>query len=297
MNRLKFNGNVMALNYTRTILSFLLLFLIIVTSLRYKTWNVLGRKIDIFHRRPSQSKDILPWISVFLFGHLASIFLNYMVYYTASSELNMSTWIIFVATDIILWYQFLETMIIWLILEKIRGTLRRSLKQLELNFMNVRQARRYYFHSIVATRYFNKIFGYQIAINYAHWLILFEAVCFNIAERSNPGKFQTDFLMGWKVIFLICLFLVFNLLNLFSVVISCDNTTSESLKLMDRCYELQEKFDRSTFEYQELQALAFYAAHNQLRFTAADLFEIRRSSMLALIATSTTYFIALVQFY
>ncbi|CAG9771537.1 unnamed protein product [Ceutorhynchus assimilis] len=72
---------------------------------------------------------------------------------------------------------------------------------------------------------------------------------------------------------------------------------AEADQLSSTCYGLQEKFEHGSHEYQELNSFSRYIVNVGIRFTAADFFEIKRSILLSVIATSTTYFIALVQFY
>lgn len=67
--------------------------------------------------------------------------------------------------------------------------------------------------------------------------------------------------------------------------------------MLATCLEAQEKFDYHSTEYQELQSLSAYVGSNVIRFTAANFVEIKKSTLLSIVATATTYFIALVQFY
>ncbi|CAG9771409.1 unnamed protein product [Ceutorhynchus assimilis] len=82
-----------------------------------------------------------------------------------------------------------------------------------------------------------------------------------------------------------------------AIAFTCDMVTAETNKLLSACYELQEKFDYRSKEYQKLHSFGLYIASTGIRLTAADFFEINLSTLLPVIATSTTYFIALVQFY
>ncbi|CAG9771410.1 unnamed protein product [Ceutorhynchus assimilis] len=81
-----------------------------------------------------------------------------------------------------------------------------------------------------------------------------------------------------------------------ALALTCGMVTAEADKLRSTCYELQDKFDYRSHEYQVLDSFGIYIASTGIRFTAADFFEIKRSTILSVIATSATYFIALVQF-
>ncbi|XP_076257165.1 uncharacterized protein LOC143194345 isoform X1 [Rhynchophorus ferrugineus] len=297
MKSLEFNINIIILNCFMNALSFILVMLMLISSLKEKIWRRLMKSIDLMHKNHQNISKGTLWISICILEYLIMIYFAWIILEAMQGHFGIWIAICISMTNVCFLYQFIQTMVLNLINQEIRRMLHITFYHLDIRRLDIYLARRSYSNSLKAVRCFNQLFGHQIALNCAYCILLFESLCFNLAGKANPEKFPSKWYIDFDQLIMISTYVIFSSLNLFSVVISCDNTTSESLKLMDRCYELQEKFDRSTFEYQELQALAFYAAHNQLRFTAADLFEIRRSSMLALIATSTTYFIALVQFY
>ncbi|KAF7277338.1 hypothetical protein GWI33_008574 [Rhynchophorus ferrugineus] len=272
-----------------------------VSNARRNVWSDFIKNVDFLHKQHQYTKNHYAITILYIMGLvLVHGGFGYFLWESSFAYLkDLGIWnsILFSIPVLQLLYLFLQLCTIFAFIQEIRWKARKSILYLNVDCINIRRAKQTYLECLKGIRCFNSIFGYQIVAIFGYWLLLFETICFYLVESKSNGKVIDHRIVYWKVVVINMGYLIFNSLNLFSVVISCDNTTSESLKLMDRCYELQEKFDRSTFEYQELQALAFYAAHNQLRFTAADLFEIRRSSMLALIATSTTYFIALVQFY
>lgn len=78
---------------------------------------------------------------------------------------------------------------------------------------------------------------------------------------------------------------------------TCDSITDEVDKLLATCLEVQEQFDYHSKEYQELQSLSAYIGKDLIQFTAANFAEIKKTTLLSIITTATTYFIAFVQFY
>jgi len=82
-----------------------------------------------------------------------------------------------------------------------------------------------------------------------------------------------------------------------AIAFACDAVSEKVDKLLAICLEGQEKFDYRSTEYQELQSLSAYIGSNVIRFTAANFVEIKKSTLISIVTTATTYFIALVQFY
>lgn len=72
--------------------------------------------------------------------------------------------------------------------------------------------------------------------------------------------------------------------------------TTEKVNFIVSCFQLQQELNCHSPMYQQLQSMASYATSCKFKFVAADYFEIKRSIILSVVATATTYFVALVQF-
>ncbi|KAL1509182.1 hypothetical protein ABEB36_003958 [Hypothenemus hampei] len=81
-----------------------------------------------------------------------------------------------------------------------------------------------------------------------------------------------------------------------AVAFACSMVGAEVDKLLADCYETQENFHYSSYEYKELQTVILILGSRVLQFTAANFMEIKRSTFLSIMAAVTTYFVALVQF-
>lgn len=77
---------------------------------------------------------------------------------------------------------------------------------------------------------------------------------------------------------------------------TCKGVTKRVDCIITTCYQLEDKFSQGSYEYKELQALWIYISDNRLTFTAVNFFQIKPSVLLGIIASATTYFIALIQF-
>ncbi|KAL1512902.1 hypothetical protein ABEB36_002406 [Hypothenemus hampei] len=143
---------------------------------------------------------------------------------------------------------------------------------------------------------FNCLFGYQLLIYYFQWFVFLVQVLINIVLMMNPKKYNypTNILEN---ISLFACELGLITFGPCAVAFACDMVATEADKLMAACYAAQEKFHYNSREYQELQSLGSILGSGVLQFTAAKFMEIKRSTLLSIMAAATTYFIALVQFY
>ncbi|KAF7286050.1 hypothetical protein GWI33_008353 [Rhynchophorus ferrugineus] len=89
---------------------------------------------------------------------------------------------------------------------------------------------------------------------------------------------------------------IYTMLVQFCLMMSCDKAKRASEKLLITCLNLQEKYPSTSEEYHELSMFIDKLNNRKISFTAANFFEIHRSTMFAVIGNTTTYFIALVQF-
>ncbi|ENN73773.1 hypothetical protein D910_11830 [Dendroctonus ponderosae] len=145
---------------------------------------------------------------------------------------------------------------------------------------------------------FNRIFGYQLLATFGQWILFILEVGIQSDIILNPEKFNAHFESPISVFFVsLSGRIAATAFGPCSIAFACDLVTLETEKLLNSCYQLQEEFDCKSHEYQQLQSFGSYISNNGIRFTAAEFFEIKRSTILSVIATSTTYFVALVQFF
>ncbi|XP_018565606.1 equilibrative nucleoside transporter 3 isoform X2 [Anoplophora glabripennis] len=108
----------------------------------------------------------------------------------------------------------------------------------------------------------------------------------------------------------VCVFLLFNtmefigrelsnhiqLIWLTAVVFCCDSVVRETDKLLMNCYMLEQTLPLRSKELEELDSLKELIKNKRPTLTAAGFFEIRRSTLLSLLSSTTTYFIVALQF-
>ncbi|XP_023310418.1 uncharacterized protein LOC111691580 [Anoplophora glabripennis] len=92
-------------------------------------------------------------------------------------------------------------------------------------------------------------------------------------------------------------------LELFAIIIytvyialSCDFTSYEGKKIITLCYDLEDKFPMKSPIRKELLEVAVQAKHFPPKFVSMGLFDINRKILLSMVATITTYVIAIIQF-
>lgn len=82
----------------------------------------------------------------------------------------------------------------------------------------------------------------------------------------------------------------------FSVTQSrCDLAKEESLKLLLVCYDLLDNPSTMSELQPELQMLINQIKNRPVKFTAAEFFEIKRSTTFSIVGTTATYFIVYVE--
>ncbi|EFA02932.2 gustatory receptor 98 [Tribolium castaneum] len=80
------------------------------------------------------------------------------------------------------------------------------------------------------------------------------------------------------------------------LVLICDSAKSESQQTVFLCYKLMEKFPERSHEQQELYMAAQVIEKSVANFTAAGFFDVKRSTLFGILATTTTYLIVTIQF-
>lgn len=78
-------------------------------------------------------------------------------------------------------------------------------------------------------------------------------------------------------------------------MVNSNSVTQESRELVYSCYKLQEKTSEFITK-QEVASLARELQFNVAIFTAADFFDLNKSTLFGILATITTYFIVIIQF-
>lgn len=81
-----------------------------------------------------------------------------------------------------------------------------------------------------------------------------------------------------------------------AIIIVCDRTTTEASKFIDICYDIQEQLPSSSSYQKGFMLLINIVKDTQVRFTAANYFEINRRTFFGLLSVSATYFIIIIQF-
>ncbi|KAJ8947992.1 hypothetical protein NQ314_008508 [Rhamnusium bicolor] len=80
------------------------------------------------------------------------------------------------------------------------------------------------------------------------------------------------------------------------IIFSCDLAIKEIHKLLTNCYRVEEMLPLNSKEKEELRSLRSLIKDKRPSFTAAEFFQIKRSTLLSIFATTTTYFIIIIQF-
>ncbi|KAJ8918008.1 hypothetical protein NQ315_011461 [Exocentrus adspersus] len=81
-----------------------------------------------------------------------------------------------------------------------------------------------------------------------------------------------------------------------AIIFCCDSVVREAEKLLTNCYKLEQTLPLLSKELEELESLKKLIKNKTPKLTAAGFFEIRRSTLLSLLSTTTTYFIVALQF-
>uniref|UniRef100_A0A2H4ZBB9 Gustatory receptor n=1 Tax=Anoplophora chinensis TaxID=217632 RepID=A0A2H4ZBB9_ANOCN len=91
-------------------------------------------------------------------------------------------------------------------------------------------------------------------------------------------------------------FLVQSVIWLTAIIFCCDSVVRETDELLTNCYRLEQTLPLLSKELEELDSLKKLIKNKRPKLTAAGFFEIRRSTLLSLLSTTTTYFIVALQF-
>lgn len=81
-----------------------------------------------------------------------------------------------------------------------------------------------------------------------------------------------------------------------AIVFSCDATTREAQNIIGVCYDMQEHFPELSVEREELLRLVDIALHERVHFSAADFFDLNRTTIFGVLSVTATYYIITIQF-
>ncbi|CAG9767074.1 unnamed protein product [Ceutorhynchus assimilis] len=143
-------------------------------------------------------------------------------------------------------------------------------------------------HKVVQT--FNGLFGnilLLMAIQCSLQILDFGVF---LMEKVVPNlKVEYDAL----IIYII--FIVLDLVWFSLTQFRCNMAKDESLKLLEVCFNLLDNHSNTSDLNLELQALIQQIKNRPVRFTAAEFFEITRSTTFSIVGTTATYFIVYVE--
>ncbi|XP_044256029.1 gustatory and pheromone receptor 39a-like [Tribolium madens] len=88
----------------------------------------------------------------------------------------------------------------------------------------------------------------------------------------------------------------FTLVAMSGLIFICGSAKSESQKIVLLCYKMMEKFPERSQEQEELLLAAQVIEKSVANFTAAGFFDVNRSTLFGILATTTTYLIVTIQF-
>ncbi|KAJ3658275.1 hypothetical protein Zmor_010025 [Zophobas morio] len=136
---------------------------------------------------------------------------------------------------------------------------------------------------------FNEIFGWTFVFMAGKTIAHILASCMAFLEKNYEVTNMEIRLSNFLAISL-------SIAN-FTIVMMCGSSVAtESSKTAFLCYKLQEHFPPKSDERLEILILAKQVQANDVKITAADFFEINRSTLCGILATCTTYVIVVLQF-
>ncbi|XP_018566973.1 uncharacterized protein LOC108907400 [Anoplophora glabripennis] len=141
---------------------------------------------------------------------------------------------------------------------------------------------------------FNDIFGWPMLFYFAESIVHLVYCVALLTERrfkSEGGNVITE-----NIIIMSVTKAVLEELGAIILIACCDSVTQESDKLLSLCYKIEDDLPPFSMEREEIQKLRERIGNKRVSFKAAEFFEIRRPTILALLATTTTYTIVILQF-
>ncbi|KAJ8921512.1 hypothetical protein NQ315_003130 [Exocentrus adspersus] len=146
-----------------------------------------------------------------------------------------------------------------------------------------------------AAEVFNKVFGWPLLLMFAEAT---EMVLTSLDILIERGTVQTlNSTVSIQIISLI--YISFSFIKLCGptmIIFSCDAVLREANKVLRNCRLLQETAPLLTREMEELKRIENLVQNRRPKFTAANFFQINRSTLISIIGTTTTYMIVVLQF-
>uniref|UniRef100_A0AAR5PIG5 Gustatory receptor n=1 Tax=Dendroctonus ponderosae TaxID=77166 RepID=A0AAR5PIG5_DENPD len=143
-------------------------------------------------------------------------------------------------------------------------------------------------HKVIET--FNTLFGYVLLLMAVQCSLQILDFGVFLIEMVLPNfKFEYD------AFFIYMGFILLDLIWLSVAQSRCEMAKDESMKLRSACYNLLDNSSGSGDLHQELKALIKQIKNRPVRFTAADFFEIKRSTTFTIVGATATYFIVYVE--
>ncbi|KAJ8918010.1 hypothetical protein NQ315_011463 [Exocentrus adspersus] len=138
----------------------------------------------------------------------------------------------------------------------------------------------------------NKAFGWPLLFIIFHFglVILGALIAAAMFKLTQEDKMEAD------VAVLNVLYLLQSGVWLTAIIFCCDSVVREAEELLTNCYKLEQTLPLLSKELEELESLKRLIKNKTPKLTAAGFFEIRRSTLLSLLSTTTTYFIVALQF-
>ncbi|XP_023311697.1 uncharacterized protein LOC111692154 [Anoplophora glabripennis] len=139
---------------------------------------------------------------------------------------------------------------------------------------------------------FNRLFGWPL-------LLLFFDFFLDILTALICATFATDnsvYRMEGGAAVANAFYLFQSAIWLTAIIFCCDSVVTETDELLTNCYRLEQTLPLFSKELEELDSLKKLIRNKRPKLTAAGFFEIRRSTLLSLLSTTTTYFIVALQF-
>ncbi|XP_018568112.1 uncharacterized protein LOC108908248 [Anoplophora glabripennis] len=141
---------------------------------------------------------------------------------------------------------------------------------------------------------FNEVFGWPLLLLLCHSVVILVYFLGFFTDRDLKLSTDADFLD--LVASMIVVYTVITLFGPILITFACDSVVREANKLLKMCYNMQVHLPLLAREKEELDRLTNLIHNNGPKFTAANFFEIKRSTLLSIIATTTTYMIVILQF-
>ncbi|KAL1512904.1 hypothetical protein ABEB36_002408 [Hypothenemus hampei] len=269
--------------------------IILYTYRKTHLWQRLYKNINVLDEQECHTVIIVAFfVQVFLFFYTI---IDWNVRFTSLSEIFFIILAGISSSVLFIYHLAVHTLYMSIVLE-IKQKLIIVKEQLnsDLITMDVTDMYDSIYQAIEGGKIFNRLFGYQLLIFYFQWFVFSLNGLLNIVLMMNPEKYNYPSNMLENISLFIC---DVGLIPFgpCAIVFACDMIATEADKLMATCYAAQEKFHYNSREYQELQSLGSILGSGVLKFTAAKFVEIKKSTILSIMAAATTYFIAIVQFY